>query len=169
MAEKEKIFSSKVKHKGIFSFSEFYQFCYDWITKEIGCDISEDKYEEKIEGDKKKVEVRWTCEKKVTDYFKFEIKLDPLKVDPLNDIEIKKGNTTIKTNEGKISLEVVGNLVRDYDGKFERSAFGKFLRAIYEKWVIPSRIEQFEDKLVEECNEFMSQSKAWLDLEGRRE
>jgi hypothetical protein len=169
MAEKEKIFSSKIKHNGIFSFKDFYQFCYDWLKDETGLDITENKYEEKIEGNEKKIKIEWTGEKKVTDYFKFEVKVDPFEATSLKNVEIKKGDAIIKTNQGKVTLDVKGILVRDYDGKFERSAFSKFLRAIYEKWVIPSRIEQFEDRLVGDCSEFMAQAKAWLDLEGRKE
>ncbi len=169
MVEKEKIFSSKLKHKGIFSFPDFYKFCYDWLKEETGLDIiSEDKYTEKIEGDSKKIEIEWTGTKKVTDYFKFEIKVKPMKVDKLKDVEIKQGNTKIKTNTGTVEVKVFGTLIRDYQGKFERTAFGKFLRSIYEKWVIPARIEQFEEKLAGECDEFLSQVKAWLDLEGRK-
>ena len=51
MAEKETIFSSKVQYGGIFSFKEFYKFCHAWILEEMGMDISETKYEEKIAGD----------------------------------------------------------------------------------------------------------------------
>ena len=42
------------------------------------------------------------------------------------------------------------------------------MRGVYEKWVIPSRIEQFEEKLISDCDEFLSQAKAYLDLEGKR-
>jgi hypothetical protein len=168
MPEKEEVFSSKLKHSGIFSFKDFYQFCYAWLTDETGLDVAEEKYSEKMEGDKKKIEIIWVGTKKVTDYFKFEIKVDKFKVDALKDVEVRKGDKKIKMNEGNIELNVKGILIRDYDGKFERTAFGKFLRSIYEKWVIPSRIEQFEDKLAGSCDEFLNQAKAWLELEGKR-
>ena len=61
-----------------------------------------------------------------------------------------------------------GVLVRDYNGKFETTAFKKFLRSIYEKWVIASSIEHYEDKIIGACDEFLSQTKAYLDLEGKR-
>ena len=61
MAEKETIFSSKVQYGGIFSFKEFYKFCHAWILEEMGMDISETKYEEKIAGDMKNIIVKWKC------------------------------------------------------------------------------------------------------------
>jgi len=43
MAEKDTIFSSKIKYTGIFSFREIYSFLYEWITQETGLEeFSED-------------------------------------------------------------------------------------------------------------------------------
>jgi len=167
MVEKETIFSSSVKFTGIFLFKDFYKFCYDWLHEDVGLDISEDKYKEKLKGDSKELEIKWTGTKKVTDYFKFEIKAD-FEIKDLVNVEIKQGDAKIQTNKGSIQVKVKGNLLRDYEGKFERTAFQKFMRSIYEKWVISSRIEQFKDKLAEECDEFLSQAKAYLDLEGKK-
>ena len=55
MPEKDTIFSSNIKYSGVFGFQGFYQFCYEWLTEETGLDIMEDKYEEKIKGDKKEI------------------------------------------------------------------------------------------------------------------
>ena len=71
-------------------------------------------------------------------------------------------------NKGAIQISIKGNLIRDYQGKFETTAFNKFLRSIYEKWVISSRIDHYEDKIISECDEFLSQAKAYLDLEGKK-
>ncbi|MAG78861.1 hypothetical protein CMI40_00605 [Candidatus Pacearchaeota archaeon] len=167
MAEEETIFSSNIKYGGIFPFSDFYNFCYSWLTEETGLDISEDKYEEKLSGDSKNIEIKWTGEKKVTDYFKFEFKIT-FKIGALKKVEINKEGKKIETNKGSIKISVKGNLIRDYEGKFKTTAFKEFLRSIYEKWVISSRIEQFQEKISEEGNEFVSQAKAYLDLEGKR-
>ena len=168
MAEKETIFSSKIKYVGIFSFKDFYKFCYDWIIEEIDVlDFSENKYEEKIKGDAKDITVEWECYKNLTDYFKLGIKVE-FKVMGLKIVEISQGGAKVKTNEGSIEVNVKGILIRDYQGKFEMTAFKKFLRSIYEKWVIPARIVEYEDKIIGACDEFLGQAKAWLDLEGKR-
>ena len=44
MAEKETVFTSKIIYNGYFSFSEFYNFCYSWLTEETGLLIIEKKY-----------------------------------------------------------------------------------------------------------------------------
>jgi len=165
--EKEKIFSSNISSKGIFSFQDSYKFCYDWLTEETGVDVLESKYAETLKGNVKDIDIEWEGTKKVTDYFKFEIKV-VFKIIDLAEVEVEQGGAKIKTNKGKIKITVAGTLIRDYDGKFEKDAFRKFLRSIYEKWVIKSRIDQFEDKLFEDCDEFLSQTKAYLTLEGKR-
>ena len=167
MAEKETIFSSKVKYKGIFSFKDFYNFCHDWLTEESGVDVVENKYNEKLSGDSKDIGVEWSCSREMTDYFKFEAKIS-IKGTELKKVEINREGVKVQMNSGSVEVEIKGNLIRDYHGKFETTAFNKFLSGIYEKWVIPSKIEHYEDKIIEICNEFLLQAKAYLDLEGKK-
>lgn len=63
MVEEETVFSSKVSYNGIFSFKDFYKFCYDWLTEETGLEISEGKYSEKLSEDVKNIDIEWTGEK----------------------------------------------------------------------------------------------------------
>ncbi|MFH1325391.1 MAG: hypothetical protein ABIH49_01305 [archaeon] len=168
MPEKENVFSSKIKYKGIFSLSDYYNFCYDWLRDETQMDmITEEKYSEKIKETGKDIEFVWKGQKKLTDYFRFDIEITA-RINWLTEVEINQGGAKVKSNKGNMEMKTVGVLVRDYDGKFETTAFRKFLRSIYEKWVIPARIEEFQGKVFDYCDEFMSQAKAYLDLEGRK-
>jgi hypothetical protein len=167
MAEKDKVFSSKIKYNGIVDFAAFYKFCYDWLKEETGISVSENKYAEKLSGDSKSITVEWSGGREMSDYFKFELKVS-FNVSGLTNVEITDGNKKIKTNKGSIEVGVSGTLVRDYKGKFEKTAFQKMLRGIYEKFVIPERIEQFQGKINSDCDEFLSQTKAYLDLEGKK-
>ena len=168
MPEKETIFSSKIKYTGIFSFKDFYKFCYDWLKDETGLDpLAEDKYTEKIDGAEKKIEIKWTGKKKLTDYFRFDVEIE-MKIEKLKEIEVNQGGAKVKTNQGAVEVAIKGILVRDYEGKFETTAFKKFLRGIYEKWVIPSRIDEYQAKISTESDKFLNQAKAYLDLEGKK-
>lgn len=167
MGEKETVFSSTIKYGGVFLFKDFYRFCYEWLKEEIGIDISEKKYEEKIKGDEKEIVVEWEGGKELTDYFRFDAKVK-FEIRPLKNIEVVQNGKKIKTNEGTVKISIKGILVRDYKGKFEMRAFNKFLRSIYEKWVIPARIEEYEGKIAGHCDEFLGQAKSYLDLEGKR-
>ena len=110
MPEKETIFSSKIKSSGIFSFKDYYRFCYDWLKDETGLDIRETKYAEKIDGTTKKIEVDWEGEKKLTDYFKFDVKIK-IKADGLKEVEITQGGAKVNTNKGAVETEIKAILV----------------------------------------------------------
>lgn len=167
MAEKETVFSSSIKYRGIFSFKDFYKFCYDWLTEEVGLKIMENKYSEKLDGDSKNIDIKWECDKEITDYFRFDAKVS-FEVFSLKKIEITNGGKKVETNQGTVKVKIEGILVRDYKGKFETSAFNKFLRGVYERWIIVSRVEEFKGKIMSDCDEFLLQGKAYLDLEGKR-
>jgi len=168
MVEKDTVFNGKTKYEGIFSYKDFYKFCYDWLLEETELDpLMEKEYAEKIKGPTKEVKIKWEGYKKVTDYFKFTIKVE-FHILNMSEVEVNQGGKKAKMNKAEVKLTVKGVLERDYDGKFETSGYRKFLRAVYEKWIIPSRILEFEDKLAGKCDEFVLQARSFLDLEGKR-
>lgn len=168
MSEKETIYGSKMKYKGVFVYKDFYTFCYNWLRDETDMTIiAEKKYSEKISGNTKDIDIEWESNKKLTDYFKIIIKVK-FKISKLKEVEVVQDGVKTKMNEADVEVDVKGILERDYDGKWEKDAFRKFLRGIYEKWVITSRINQFEDKVAGDSDEFLGQIKAYLALEGRR-
>ena len=167
MVEKNVVFSSKIKYEGIFSFADFYKFCYDYITEELDFGVAENEYSEKLKGDTKELAIEWEGEIKITDYFKYVIKVNFL-IFNLANIEVQQEGKKKKTNKGILSVAVKGTMVSDYDGKYETSPMLRFFRGVYEKWIIPSKIEQIEEKLISDCDDFLSQAKAYLALEGKK-
>lgn len=166
MAAKETKFNSAIKYAGIFSFKDFYQFCFKWLKGEMDLKVIEDEYEEKVKGNSKEIKVKWTCSAKVSDYFHYEVKVE-FEVKNLVEVEINQGGKKIGTNQGEIKLKVKGAIQKDPKGEFETSATTKFWRGIYETFIIQGRIKEYEDKLSSGCDEFLGQAKAFLDLEGR--
>ncbi len=168
MAEEERVFSSKVSYNGIFSFKDFYAFCYNWLRDETNLtSFSEDKYSEKLMGEAKNIDVVWTGSRDITDYFRIKMKVTFV-IKAMSQVKIKKGGVEVDSNKGAIDVKVDGILVKDYQSKFEMSAFRKFLRAFYEKYVILSVVKEFRGRIVTECDEFLTQAKAYLDLEGKK-
>ena len=167
MAEKDTRFSSKIKYTGIFNFKEFYKFCYQWLTDEIGLKVEEEEYSEKITGPLKELQIKWVGKKKISDYFQFEVKVE-FKILAMSEVEINQGGIKIKTNKGEVGVKCKGILVKDYEGKFESTAKMKLWRGIYEKWIIGGRVKEYEDALVSKCDEFLGQAKPFLDIVGQR-
>jgi len=167
MAEKDTIFSSAMSYGGVFKFPEFYLFCYQWLTEELNLDLTEKAYKTTIKPNGKDVKIEWDAVRKVTDYFKFLFEI-VFEIVAMSEVEVIENGQKVKANKGKIKLKIKGVLIKDYEGKFEKDALRKFLRGIYEKWVITSRVDEMETKLFGECDEFLNQAKAYLALEGKR-
>ncbi len=166
MSEKDTIFSGKIKQAGLFNFKDFYSFVYEWL-EEDGYFVVEKQYSEKIAGDSKDIEIRWEARKKVSDYFRFTIKID-WRILGMKSVEAQKGDKKIKTNTGILEIKFTGVLERDHEGQWETNAFMKFLRGVYDRYIIRSRIEDYEGKLYDETQEIVDQCKAFLVLETKK-
>ena len=164
--ESERIYSSQVKRVGICSFPDLYQFCYDWLIDETNLLVSEDKYSEKIKGDAKEIDVKWTGIRKFSDYFKSKITVE-FKTIALKKVEIVQNGAKIKSNEGEIKITLKADLIRDWQGTYDTNWWAKFWRSVYDRWIIPHRIDQMEDKIIGDSEEFLSQAKAFMDIEAR--
>jgi len=163
MAEKDTVYETKIKHSGIFNFRDLYGLLYDLLT-DMGYFVVEEQYSEKVKAEGKEIEIKWKASRKITDYFKFEIKVG-WRILRLVDVEINKGGKKVKANKGDLEIKFAGVLIRDYESKFEVTPFHKFLRAVYEKYIIPNRIEQMEDKIIDDVIGLVNQTKSYLTLE----
>jgi hypothetical protein len=168
MPEIETVFESKVKSMGIFSFKDLYKFCYDWLVQEDLFAVEELEYGERIVGNAKEVRIKWRGRRKITDYFMFETEVK-FEIFNMSDVEVQDASgAKMKKNKGDIGIKIKGNLIRDYDGKWEKGALQKFLRGLYERYVIPARVIEFKERLYDEMNTFSEQVKAFLALEGKK-
>lgn len=166
--EKDQIFISKIKYDGVFSFKDFYKFCYDWLNEEIIFEvIEEEKYAEKVAGSSKNIDVVWNCSKKISDYFKFAAKIE-FRILGLSKVEMNQGGAKISSNKGSVEVKAKGFLVKDWNGKFEKSATKMMWRSIYEKLIIPHRVDAMETMVAGKMDEFLGQAKAFLDIEGKK-
>jgi len=166
MVEKDKIITEKVKRSGIFNFKDVYQFTYRWFVDE-GYDVEEQKYIENVAGDSKDIEIKWVATKKVSDYFQNEIKSD-WRIIGMTDVEVEKEGRKIKANKGTFEVKFTGNLKKDYEGSWEKSAMMKFLRGVYERYVIEARVKEREEKIIKNVEEILEQVKAFLTIEGMK-
>lgn len=161
--EKDKICEGKSKYAGFFDFKQVYNFLYSWFS-DYEYDVEENSYSEKIKPEGKEIEIAWTAERDITDYFRFVLNVRWLITGMTSQSVGGK-----KLNKGNIEVKITGYLVKDYEEKWEATAFLKFLRDVYDKYIIKGRIEQYEDKISEEVDEILAQIKSFLALEAKRE
>ncbi len=166
MAEKDQIFSGKMRYTGIWDFKEVYRFVYTWFIDK-GYKILEKGYSEKIKPDGKEIEVHWEAKRKISDYFRFVIKADWL-ILGMTDTEVQKDNARMKMNKGYLEVKFTAVLEKDYEHRWENSGFLKFLRGVYDRYIIKSRIDDYESKILEETDEIIAQTKSFLAIEGKQ-
>lgn len=166
MTEKTLVVKEKLDHTGIFDFAAFYGFAHSWFKdEEYG--VTEEKYSEKVSEKGREINIEWKATKKISDYFKIEqsIKFD---IKNLVDVEVEIDKKKKKMNKGSISMEVKGVLAKDPDSKWDEAPFTRFLRGFYDKFIIPARIENMEDKARADAVTFKDELKAFLELTGKR-
>lgn len=167
MSEKDTILSSKVKHSGIFDFKETYRILYEWLVDQ-NYDMNEKSYKENIgAGGAKEIEIEWEAKRKVSDYFKFVLKIN-WHIIGMTSVEVDIDGVKQKMNKGQFELGVKAVIEKDYEDRWSTRPFLKFLRTFYDKYLIKERTEQYEGKIISEMDEFVGQCKSFLALTGRR-
>ena len=167
MVERDLVFAGKLKHTGIFDYKEFYRFCYNWLIDKDYF-LVEKEYTEKIQQNGKEVVIKWEARRKISDYFRFFIKAD-WRILGMKDVEVVKDGNKLTLNKGEAEIKIEATVEKDYEHRWENTSFYKFLRTMYDRYLIRSRIEQYEMKIWGEANEFLSQMKSFLALEGNRQ
>jgi hypothetical protein len=165
MSEKKRVFNQFVKHIGYWNFKKVYDFSFEWF-KDEKYDIYEEKYDERLGEKGKEVIIKWKCEKKISDYFRNVIELK-WHILNMEKVEIERDGEKEKTNKGEIKITITADLERDYEENWEKKASWKFLRGIYDKYIMRTTMDQYEERLGEKAASFFSQLKSYLQLEGK--
>jgi len=165
MSEKDSIYKGKVVQKGVFNFKDTYEFLYDYLVDE-NYDVDEVKYVEKIKGDSKDLEIIWNATKEVSDYFKFEITIT-WGIFGMKKVKVRKGDQEVVMDSGTVDIKFTSAIIKDYESRWENNATLKFMRGIYDRYIIRSRIDTYEVKVWEEVHEVIAQTKSFLAIEGQ--
>ena len=99
MAQKKEVYKEKFKHTGYWKYKEVYDMVFFWL-RDHQYKINENLYNEKIISNGKEVVIRWEAEKKVTDYFKYQIKAD-WHILGMKDVEVEIDGKKQKTQSHK--------------------------------------------------------------------
>lgn len=165
MVELSPVYDGKLAHGGIFDFRELYRFMYEWF-RDYQYFLIEKKYSEKIKAEGKEVEFEWLCLRKISEDFRFRIKI-VTRIIKMIQVDVQEGGIKTTRDKGEIEIKFNSFLERDYQNKWDQSPITKFLRSFFERYIIRDRIEFYEDKLKSELDESMSQIKSFLALMGK--
>lgn len=166
MAEKDLLIKEKVETSGLFDFAGFYSYAYGWFKYEEYV-VVEDEYTEKVTGNERDMVIKWKARKKVSDYFAIEIAIK-YEVRNLVEVEVEIDGKKKKMNKGRMTAEIKGTLVKDWESGWDSSSWYKFLREVYDKYIIPNRIENMEERVFKEVWDFKDAIKSYLQLSAEK-
>ncbi len=154
---------TKIKQKGIFALDELYILLYQWFKRYGYTTFREVEYLEKRMPNGKEISIKWYGNRKINEYIRYVIEINFL-VLGFQEIEVEKDNKRYKSGKGDIEMRFRSYLEIDYENMWGQSAMTRFFRAIYDKYILGSKIEQYEDELYEETYKLMDQARSFLNL-----
>jgi len=162
MAQKKEIYKEKLAQVGYWNYTEVYNMLYNWL-KDHGYNLQEYNYKEKLSGGGKEIMIGWDATRKVTDYFQYKISLD-WHILGMKDAEVEIDGKKEKTNKGELEIVFKGTIIKDYESRWEDKPIHKFLRGVYENYIIRTTIDEYEADIEDETKNLISDLKAFLRI-----
>lgn len=162
MAKEDTIFSrSKLRYNGSFDLTDIYKKLRVWIMQGGYSDPEEEKYVEKVKPEGKTIEFVWkTTKNKEGGYFRFTIKIEFFYKFIKEKEETYKGRK-IKLDNGEAEIFISSSLIRNANGKWNEHGL---MFKIYEKYVIPDKIEDYKIEVYKDTNLLMEEIKNYISL-----
>lgn len=166
MADRMEVIKERFEVYGLVDFKGIYSFANNWLVED-DFTVAEETYTERLLGNAKELNIQWKAFKEYSDYFKAELRIK-FDVKNLKDVEVEIDGKKKKMNDGRVWMEIKGLLVKDMESKWDATPFNRFLRDIYNKYIIPSRIDTMEEKVKADVRQYKEALKAYADLTGHR-
>ncbi len=166
MVDRELLIKEKLEHAGLFDFQGFYGFAHSWLDEEE-YGVVESKYAEKIAGNNREITAEWDASRELSDYIKMEMKIK-FEVKEMVDVEVEIDGKKKKMNRGKLTIEIKAALAKDPDSKWDSSPFNRMARGLYDKYIIPSRLDAMRTGVRKDVQDLKEALKAYLELTGKR-
>ncbi len=148
--------------KGVFDLGDMYRQLKWWFDYEGFGDetknFKEVKYVERIKPIGKQYEIRWICEKNVSDYFAYQIEITML-IFGVKDAEVNVGSKKVKIDRGEIDMRISSRLIRNRSGKWKKESF---LKKIYDSFIVKDRIDGYKQDIYEKTYKFQDEVKKYL-------
>lgn len=144
----------KITRTGIIDFKEAYNLMEEFLLQK-GYDLTEKEQGFDEAGTFK---MKWWAFRKVDDYTAFNIEISVGGSD-IKDVVLKKK----KALSGKFVIKFESYLEKDYEGRWEEP-LQKFLRGVYDKFIIGSKFDKYEKDLKEETYAIYNEVKSYLGV-----
>ena len=159
IGQKESLTPAKgllIKFAGEFNLDKLYKSCKDWFESRK-YDFTEKEHTEKTKPEGNEFNIKFIGEREVDDYVRFDIETYFFILETK-----RKGEKA----HAKVKINIQAEVVLDYNGRWQRSSFSKFLFFLYNNYIIKKKIlDVYEVKLYGELMEYSKIIKSNLGLQ----
>lgn len=170
--ERQEITSQQVTYKDVFSFSYLYKLTHEWIIDNGYAERGDEKFPEVffLQRDNpatgKEYWFRWRTKKEpqgVSKLFRYELDID-VHVLGLKEVEVAQQNKRFKADKGEVEVNVVGNLMIDYESAWEKHPILKKYKNFILYRLIKKKLEMHQLQVDKESKRFVDAIKTYLQL-----
>jgi hypothetical protein len=163
MPEKKIVYQDKfISFEGLFNLKDLFRTIIRWFN-EHGYDMFENKNYEEVYEDGKKIIFELIPYKKVSDYYKLEIRVFAV-FESLKETEVELNGVKQRLLKGRANFTFDAILVTDYEGRWETKPTYYFYRALIDKFIYRSYTDRYEAQLVKDAREVQEEIKAYLNM-----
>ena len=117
-----------IRYKGVFDYEGLYKMMHAWLINKRFL-FHEDKYKDKVATPfGNEIEVKWTAEKKTTEFIKEYIKVEFHLWDHA-EVEVIKDGKKVKMSKARMEIKFFADLELDYSKRF-RSSSSPFIKKL---------------------------------------
>jgi hypothetical protein len=163
VAEKKIVYQDKfVSFEGLFDLKDLFRSIVKWFN-EHGYDMWENKNYEEVYEDGKKIIFELLPYKKVSDYYRLEIRVFAT-FENLKEVEVEVSGVKKRLLKGGANFTFDATLVTDYENRWEGRPTYYFYRALIDKFIYKSYTDRYEAELVKDAKEAQEEIKAYLNM-----
>jgi hypothetical protein len=157
------IWMRPLKYSGLVDLRGLYAIMDKWMA-ENHYNKNERRNHESVSEEGKQIILEELPWKKLSDYAKCEMRIY-IEMTNLKEEVVTRNGLKHKYFHGDIFFSFDCYLVTDYEGHWESKPAYYFLRFIVDKFVYKSYTGRFEQEATSDCNEFINEIKAYLNME----
>lgn len=154
----------RIKHSGLYDIEQLIGDIKGWVFSKKYIP-AEEEHTENVKPAGKEIRYVISPLRNVTDYIRFAITVE-ISIYREMDVVLEEETGKTPKQRGDLEVRVKATMIKNYKSTF-RGASKEFLRRTYEKYLIKSQLEEYEQKLKDDVDELLDIIKASLQAHRR--
>ncbi|MFH0869774.1 MAG: hypothetical protein V1866_01815 [archaeon] len=163
MAERKIVFQDKtLNFQGLFDLKGLFRTINTFFA-DHSYDPFENKNFQEVYEDEKKVIFELLPYKKITDYYRLEIRVWAV-FEHLKDVEVEIKGVKQKLLKGDANFTFDATLITDYENRWEGKGVYFFFRSLVDKFIYKGYTDRYEDAVTKDVRDLMEEIRAYLNM-----